>query len=287
MVLLEYWYLFPISVVIATTAMASGISGAVFLSPLFIIVLGLEPSVAFGTALITQLFGFMSGVWAYARRRLIDFKIGRRLLSFSVPLAIVGSTNADALPPNLLKGAFGVGIIFIGWQMYLAFQREQREVVWGRAGNPDSEPHEHESLLVDRSGTEYRYSLYHEPEACAFAALGGLFLGMISVGLSELEEYHFVVRCRIPPPVAVGTSIFIVMVTVLIASAGHFYNFATNSDPAVLRQVLAVVTFTIPGVIVGGQIGPHLQPKLDPGHVKLGLSALFAAVGILMLSTLA
>ncbi len=33
----DYWYLFPISVAIATTAMASGIGGAVFFSPLFII----------------------------------------------------------------------------------------------------------------------------------------------------------------------------------------------------------------------------------------------------------
>ena len=284
--LLEYWYLFPISVAIATAAMASGIGGAVFFSPLFIVVLGLEPSVAIGTALITQLFGFGSGVWAYARRGLIDFKIGRRLLSFAVPLAIVGSTNADALPPNLLKGVFGVGIIFIGVQMYVAYRHDHGEPARARAGDSVSNPVEHRSVLVDRDGTEYRYTLYHEPEAWSFAALGGLFLGMISVGLSELEEYHFVVRCRIPPPVAVGTSIFIVGVTGLIASAGHFYNFATSSDPTVLPQLLAIVTFTIPGVIVGGQIGPLLQPKLDPGHVKLGLSALFVAVGLFMLSML-
>ena len=45
----EYWYLFPAGIAIATVAMASGIGGAVFFSPLFIIVLKLEPSVAIGT----------------------------------------------------------------------------------------------------------------------------------------------------------------------------------------------------------------------------------------------
>ncbi len=42
----ENWYLFPVSILIATIAMASGIGGAVFFSPLFIFVLKLEPSVA-------------------------------------------------------------------------------------------------------------------------------------------------------------------------------------------------------------------------------------------------
>ena len=45
------------------------IGGAVFFSPLFILVLKLEPSVAIGTALITELFGFASGLSAYWRRR--------------------------------------------------------------------------------------------------------------------------------------------------------------------------------------------------------------------------
>ncbi len=69
--------------------MTSGVGGAMFFSPLFIIVLGLPPSVAVGTALTTELFGFSSGVYAYWKRRLIDFKLGTSLLMFAVPAAIV------------------------------------------------------------------------------------------------------------------------------------------------------------------------------------------------------
>jgi len=101
-----YWYLFPISILIATTAMASGIGGAVFFSPLFILVLKLEPSVAVGTALTTELFGFSSGLLAYWKRRLIDFKLGRGLLLFSIPTAIIGSLTADAFPAVVLKTIF-------------------------------------------------------------------------------------------------------------------------------------------------------------------------------------
>ena len=66
---LEYWYLFPISIAIATVAMSTGIGGAVFFSPIFLLWLKLEPSVAIGTALITELFGFSSGLVAYLKAK--------------------------------------------------------------------------------------------------------------------------------------------------------------------------------------------------------------------------
>ena len=60
MVSLEFWYMLPAAVLIATTAMASGVEGATFFSPLFILVLGLPPEVAIGTGLVTEVFGFDS-----------------------------------------------------------------------------------------------------------------------------------------------------------------------------------------------------------------------------------
>ncbi|MCD4681859.1 MAG: hypothetical protein K8R86_01140 [Bacteroidales bacterium] len=58
----ELWYLLPVSILIATIAMSSGIGGAVFFSPLFMLALKLDPIVAVGTALLTELFGFLSGL---------------------------------------------------------------------------------------------------------------------------------------------------------------------------------------------------------------------------------
>ncbi len=87
---------------------------------------------------------------------------------------------------------------------------------------------------------------------------------MISVGLTELKEYQLLARCRAPSPVGVGTSIFVVAVSVLLASAGHLYRFATAANATVLHQVGGVVAFTIPGVLIGGQVGPLVQARIDP-----------------------
>ena len=74
---LDFWYLLPISIAVATIAMASGVGGAVFFTPIFLLWLKFEPPVAVGIALTTELFGFGSGLFAYARARLIDFSLGR------------------------------------------------------------------------------------------------------------------------------------------------------------------------------------------------------------------
>ena len=68
-----YWYLFPIAIVIATVANGAGIGGATFFAPLFILALHLEPRVAIGAALTTEVFGFASGVIAHTRARTIDW----------------------------------------------------------------------------------------------------------------------------------------------------------------------------------------------------------------------
>ncbi len=58
----EYWFMFPVAILVATVAMASGVGGATFFAPIFILALRLSPEVAIGTGLITEVFGFASGV---------------------------------------------------------------------------------------------------------------------------------------------------------------------------------------------------------------------------------
>jgi len=41
--------------------------------------------VAIGASLITEVFGFGSGLYAYARRRLIDYRLAGTLLVVAIP----------------------------------------------------------------------------------------------------------------------------------------------------------------------------------------------------------
>jgi len=201
---LELWYLLPISILIATIAMSSGIGGAVFFSPLFMLVLKLDPVVAIGTALITELFGFSSGLIAYMKAKLIDYKLGLNLLLFSVPMAILGSIFGSEIPPDILKAIFAVGIVFIGTQLFTSWRKEEKEK--NEVERKEEFKIHYEKLLIDKNGKEYKYTVCHKDIGRFFAGIGGAFVGMISVGLAELQEYHLVAKCKVPAPVAVATT---------------------------------------------------------------------------------
>lgn len=280
----ELWYLLPLSILIATIAMSSGIGGAVFFSPLFMLVLKLDPTVAVGTALITELFGFSSGLLAYVKARLIDYKLGMNLLFFSVPMAILGTVFGSHVPPDILKTIFAIGIIFIGSQLFTSWRKEERDK--NETNRKEEFKIQYEKLLIDKQGKEYKYTVCHKDMGRFFAGIGGAFVGMISVGLAELQEYHLVAKCKVPAPVAIATSIFVVVITVLVASIGHFYEFVAHAQTETLQHVLNIIIFTIPGVIIGGQLGPLLQKKLPEDMMKVGVSILFVLVGGIMLYTL-
>jgi uncharacterized membrane protein YfcA len=279
----EFWYLFPISILIATVAMSSGIGGAVFFSPLFMVGLKLDPKIAIGSALATELFGFASGLIAYAKARLIDYKLAKNLLLFSIPGAIIGSYYSDLVPGYILKAIFATGLLFIGYQLFASWRKEEREKK-EKEHRKEFEGN-HESELTDSDGKVYNYTVCNKNMGRSFAGIGGLFVGMISVGLAELQEYHLVARCKVPTPVAVATSIFVVVITVLVASAGHFYEFF-HEGGEVLNQVLNIVLFTIPGVIIGGQLGPKLQKIIPEDKMKVSISVAFVLIGMFMYYTL-
>lgn len=280
----ELWWLFPTSVLVATIAMASGVGGAVFFSPIFLLILGLEPEVAIGTALLTELFGFSSGLAAYVRSQRIDYGLAGDLLRFSVPGAIAGVLLAGHIPDAALKAVFGAGILFLGYQLFSSWYSDQQADDGEEAG---LDVDVHGKRIVDRDGNVFEYSVRNRAVGRTFAAVGGGFLGMISVGLAELEEYELVARCKVPSQVAVATSVFVVVITVLVAVLGHGRAFLAHADAAAMREVMSIAAFTVPGVLIGGQTGPILGGKLDPGIMKVGISFLFMGVGVLMFITLA
>ncbi|MFU8860301.1 MAG: sulfite exporter TauE/SafE family protein [Cyclonatronaceae bacterium] len=202
------WYLFPVAILVATIAMSSGIGGAVFFASLFMLGLKLDPVTAVGAALATELFGFSSGMIAYYKTKLIDFELAKHLLMFSIPAAILGVLYADAIPEIVLKSIFAVGLIFIGYQLFSSWRTEEREK--HEKLREKEFARDFEKVLTDSKGNVYCYTVCNKGMGRSVAFIGGGLLGMISVGLAELQEYHLMARCKLPAPAAVATSIFIV-----------------------------------------------------------------------------
>ena len=278
---LEYWFMFPISVIIATTAMASGVEGATFFTPLFILALRLPPEIAIGTGLITEVFGFASGLFAYARKRLIDYKLGVALLIATIPMALLGTWLARYVPSDILKTILGIGLLAIAVTFFRAPNHKGVKQL-DKAIQKDNGIEKAKTCLTTSEGEEICYTVCNRTEGRLIAGLGGLFIGMISTGQGELNGYFLLQRCRVPSRVAVASSVFVVAITALVASTGHFVRFV-QSGGETLNTVLSLVIFTIPGVLIGGQLGPLVSSRISQRTLERELAILFIFVAALTL----
>jgi len=278
---LQYWFMLPIAVLIATVAMASGVGGATFFAPLFILALGLPPEVAVGTGLITEVFGFASGVYAYARKRLIDYRLGLTLLVATIPMALLGTWVAGWVKPDILKTVLGVGLFAVALSFLRAPEHKDIArmdmVIQAEYGGDLAETH-----LITANGEDIHYKVCNRTEGRLIAGLGGLFVGLISTGLGELDGYFLLQRCRVPSKVSVATSVFVVAFTALSASAGHLARFLSLGGDQ-MTTVLSIVIFTVPGVILGAQLGSKVASHIPQKVLERGLGILFALVGALTL----
>ena len=98
---------------------------------------------------------------------------------------------------------------------------------------------------------------------------------------SEKLSYPQLVKGnQVPIPVAAATSVFVVIVVVAIAS---FTQISALIAQGGLNAVpWNVVIYTIPAVIIGGQIGPRLQGKVSQRSMEKGIGYLFLVIGIAM-----
>jgi uncharacterized membrane protein YfcA len=278
----EFWFMFPVSIGIATVAMASGVEGATFFAPVFILALGLSPEIAIGTGLITEVFGFSSGLAAYVRKKLIDFRLGGALLVATIPAAILGTWVSGRVDPDILKVVLGMGLIGLAMSFLRspgAATVEREDAAISAAGKTGPRP---QTCLTTAEGETLCYTVVNRTEGRMAAAIGALFMGMVSTGLGEMNGYLLLQRCRVPSRVAVATSVFVVAVSAVVAASGHMITFVTGAHDS-LGTVLSLIIFTVPGVVIGGQIGPALGSRISQHVLEKSLGILFVLIGGLML----
>ena len=114
---MELWWILPVSILFSTIAISSGVSGALFFSPFFMLVVGLSPAQAVGAGLLTEVFGMGNGLRLYVRQKVVDYRWARWLLAGAVPSVIVGALVAHLLSDGALK------LIFGGYRYRFSFPR--------------------------------------------------------------------------------------------------------------------------------------------------------------------
>jgi len=268
--LTEYWFAFPVVVLGCTMTIMGGVGGNVVCGPFFILVLKLSPEAAIGTALVTEVFSMSSGVIGYGRRKLIDYKLALFLALGAVPAAILGSWLSVRAPGALLQMIFGGAILLIAWLLYRS-PSETALVTQEVIRNPGSPG---VRTLIDRQGRVFSYRVCRRGQLLGISVLAGLGSGLVAIGGGELNTPAMVLRCKIPVRIAAATAVFTMALTVMAGA---------STRVLVGRPVWNLALWTIPGAILGGQLGSYLASHIESEALKRGLSLLFVLVGTVMI----
>lgn len=276
-----YWFMFPVSIVVATCAMLSGIGGAALFTPIFILafpLLGPEyvldsTIAAISAALITQTFGFMSGFVGYYRRRLIDYALAWKILRVAVPIAVIGALVASLVHESVLLAGYAMLVAVLAVVMW-----RNRPPVHVGAGDLEASTR----TIIDSRGQEYIYRIPRlGAKSYTLTGLGAFLTGMVSVGIGEVTISKLS-RKGVPIAVAAATSVLVVIMTIALASTTLAFQLIKAGGWTAVPWNLLV--YDIPGVLIGGQIGPRLQGKIAPHVMRRAIAVLFVLLGAAMMT---
>lgn len=212
-----------------------------------------------------------NGLRSYVKQGVVDYATAKWLLIGSLPAIIVGSLAAHWVDPTLLKVLFGIGLLVLG--AFLLFYPSPEECKPGDKAVESSEDNV-ETVIKAADGEVYHYRTCWRTPGVGLASIGGFVTGLISAGLPELVTTQLVIRCRIPPRVAVATSVYVLAVTAAVGAAIH----ALSATP-----VWYVVAWSVPGVLVGGTVGTRVGKFVPQERMESGLGIVFGVVGAVVL----
>lgn len=284
-----YWFMFPVSICVATSAMLSGIGGAALFTPIFLIIFPLlgpeyvlaSTVTAIGCALLTETFGFTSGFIGYLRRKLIDFHSAIPFIKVAVPVGIAGAILSQFTDPAILKIAYGVLMLIIAQELVRHGSiLEDLGLATPPNGEVDTKQRPPRTIITNDK-KRYDYHAPYQGRGAWVTGLGGFLTGMVSVGIGEVVMPQLIKYNRIPVPVAAATSVFIVIVTVACASFTQIAALIAEGGWSAVPWNL--VMYTIPGVLIGGQIGTHLQGRITQKTMETAIGLLFLVIGCAMI----
>ncbi len=211
----------------------AGMSAAAVISPMLITFLGMDPYMAVGIALSSDVLASAVSAYTYHKNKNLDVKNGLIMMVSVLIFTVVGSYVASLVPPTTM-GGFSVFMTFL-----LGIKFIVRPVMTTK-----------EAMAAVSAKKRVVQSIICGVAIgfiCGFIGAGGgmmMLLILTSVMGYELKT-------------AVGTSVFIMTFTALTGSVSHF---AIGGMPDVLTWVLCIV-FTLVWARIAAVFANKAQPK--------------------------
>ena len=236
----------------------TGMGGGSLMTPLLILIFGIQPTTAIGTDIFYSAVTKTVGGWRHYRMKTVNMELVKWLALGSVPAAVagvalisllqdrIGEDRLDSLVYAMLGGTLlMVGVITLARALILRNLIDER----------------------DRFEVERR----HKVAAIVIGATTGFVIGITSAGSGTVIAILLIAVYRLAPKKVVGTDIF--HAAVLLWAAGIAHWIGGNVDFTLAANILIG---SVPGVVIGAA----LSDRAPQGFIRTALGLVLVGSGI-------
>src|SRR6185369_7901294 len=214
---LVYFWLLPLGVAIGAFGTLIGAGGGFILVPILLIVYPDE-----NTELITSIslavvfFNALSGSFAYARMKRIDFKSGIVFAVATIPGAILGAISVAYVPRQVFDIVFGVLMIAAGAFLWLSAKEDHAHGSAKAAATNSSASTGKLTFrdFIDADGVRYQYA-YNPVIGIVLSVFVGFVSSLLGVGGGFIHVPALSRLLNFPVHVATATSHFVLAIMAL------------------------------------------------------------------------
>jgi uncharacterized membrane protein YfcA len=235
----------------------TGMGGGSLMTPLLILIFGIQPTTAIGTDIFYSAITKTVGGWRHFRMKTVNMGLVKWLAIGSVPAAVIGvaivsvlekqigEERLDSLVYAVLGGTLlMVGIITLARALILR------------------------NLVSERDGFEIERR--HKVAAVVIGATTGFVIGITSAGSGTVIAILLIAVFRLAPKKVVGTDVFHAAILLWAAGIAHWVG---NVDFTLAANILIG---SVPGVIIGAA----LSDRAPQGIIRTALGLVLVGSGI-------
>ena len=272
---IEYLWLLPLGLLIGAFGTLIGAGGGFILMPILLLVYPSEKTeLITAISLAVVFFNALSGSYAYARMKRVDYKSGIAFSIATIPGAILGALTTAYVPRRAFDLIFGVLMVVPAVFLWLSAKEDHSTrpspkiaPVSQKATTRLTERH-----LVDAEGVHYRYA-FDLRLGIILSVFVGYLSSLLGVGGGFIHVPALSRLLNFPVHIATATSHFVLAIMALTGTLVHV------AQGVFVHGVRRTAVLAI-GVLIGAQAGAWLSNRTGGKVIIRGLAVALAFVGI-------
>jgi uncharacterized membrane protein YfcA len=236
----------------------TGMGGGSLMTPLLILIFGIQPTTAIGTDIFYSAVTKTVGGWRHFRMKTVNMELVKWLSFGSVPAAVLGVAIVSVLQDHIGEDRLDslVYAVLGGTLLMVGVITLTRALIL-------------RDLVVERD--RFEVERRHKVAAILIGATTGFVIGITSAGSGTVIAILLIAVYRLAPKKVVGTDVF--HAAILLWAAGIAHWVGGNVDFTLAANILIG---SVPGVVIGAA----LSDRAPTGFIRTALGLVLVGSGI-------